>query len=74
MCEHYCEFLSKHIKAYSANLASKEKYGLVSNQTICTILVIMKKWSQALARFTIGCACYVVGGFTAKYAIQDKEL
>jgi hypothetical protein len=72
--EHYCEFLSKHIKAYSANLASKKIWLGEQTKPFATLLFIMKKWSQALARFTIGCACYVVGGFTAKYAIQEKEL
>lgn len=71
---HYCAFLSNHIETYSANLRSKKVWLSDQTKPFAALLFIMKKWSQALARFTLGCACYVVGGFTAKYAIQEKEL
>lgn len=71
---HYCKFLSKQIERYQTNLNAKKKWLNDQTKPYAVLLFIMKKWSQAVARFTLGCACYLVGGFTAKYALQEKEL
>lgn len=71
---YYSQFLVQRISTYNTNIEYKKNWLHEQVKPFASLLFIMKKWSQAIARFTLGCACYVIGGFTAKYAIQEKEL
>ncbi|MFZ5954370.1 MAG: hypothetical protein ACOYT8_04720 [Candidatus Dependentiae bacterium] len=70
----YCQYLTKKINTYQTKLEYKKKWLREKSQPFAVLIFIIKKWSQAIARFTLGCASYLIGGFTAKYAIQEKQL